>query len=191
MSLPNHKNLLCEYLNPTFIETGTSKGSALKAAIEAGFERLMSVDTDPCLVANTKARLPQADIVCGDSAAMLPSMIEQAGDRRITFWLDAHSHQISPLRAELDVIRRHRNGKDTILIDDVRLFACCYGFTVCDIVAALKGINADYRMMLLDGYVPGDILAAVPPDMEYVEREDKRRRRMPLRWRTGGGSAPQ
>lgn len=185
MSLPSHKNLLREFPNPVFIETGTLNGDGLKAAASAGFEVLMSVDINPKVVADVRSMIPRAAIFCGDSPAVLPSMIQHAGTRPITFWLDAHPPTTSPLMAELDAIKAHRNGQDTILIDDVRLFSICFGFTVCDVVAKLKNINSNYTMLLVDGYVPGDILAAIPPmrPSDNVEHYNRSGKRIPLRWR--------
>mmetsp|Transcript_5009 Transcript_5009/g.14645 ORF Transcript_5009/g.14645 Transcript_5009/m.14645 type:complete len:216 (+) Transcript_5009:54-701(+) len=79
-----------------------------------------------------------------------------------------------PLLEELDAISRHPLARrHTILIDDRRCLqpgwqhptqAWWRGLSEDAVLGKLREINPDFQISFADGLVPGDIIAAVPPE---------------------------
>ncbi len=108
-----------------FIETGTYKGDGITLAVLAGFTEIHSIDIEDQLPLNYQHGLKDIHRYIGDSPKVLDELLPRLKDKKIMFWLDAHSQMFEgeeenyPLLRELQVIRKHREDKrDVILIDD-------------------------------------------------------------------------
>ena len=122
-------------------ETGTFRGGGVEAALEAGFERVYSIEIIVELFHLNRERFHGDDrihLLHGQSAAQLDRVLPSI-DANIFFWLDAHypgaDHGLReyddepdealrcPLESELEVIRKHRSGRpDVLLLDDLRMY---------------------------------------------------------------------
>jgi hypothetical protein len=101
-----------KYPNPVFIETGSFTGDGIQAAIDAGFQTIISIELSDHFYNMCKNRFrenPNVHIIKGDSFKVLPDIIKNI-DSRITFWLDGHfsgdhtakGNKISPIIEELE-----------------------------------------------------------------------------------------
>jgi hypothetical protein len=170
--------MLRRYPNPVFIETGTYLGEGIDAAVEAGFERIFSIELGESLFVEASKKFSgnkKVSIIRGDSSKSLEPLISTI-TTTITFWLDAHcslgntakGDKMCPLIEELAVISKHPIKKHTILVDDRHLLGSQYMEpTEEDVVRALKDINPSYRISYEDGAVKQDIIVA---QIEEVNR---------------------
>lgn len=178
MSMHPTRNLFKEFPNPYFVETGTYNGDAIQLAIDAGFERIISMDVDPksrayCIkrfkLAEWDNKLPGLRVVTADSAIDLRALIKNC-EQPITFWLDAHwlmwentdpGPNPFPLIDELRQIMSHPIKTHTIIIDDMRLMQkdIC-GFDKEIILEWLKKININYKFTFFANPMINDILVA-------------------------------
>jgi len=172
--MPIDAKTLLHFPNAVFVETGTYRGEGIAAALDAGYERIISIEAHPQLWKEAHARyadLAQVTVIHGDSNQELSKAI--AGiDKPITFWLDAHGyggdgsvHLDCPLASELEAIRNHPLHHHTILIDDVHLLGRSYMRNVTEdsVIKALLDINPNYMLMQICS--PSErwrILAAIP-----------------------------
>lgn len=170
MSLP--MDLLQQFINPVFVETGTFDGRTVQQALDAGFRDVRSVEYNRELYSESMARFisnGRVKLWHGDSVDMLPYMLN---DLRapVTFWLDAHAqgpdtgqpHEC-PLIEELKIISRHQLKNHVIMIDDRRLMGCGFWSNVCesDVVWHMRYINPRYKIEYRDSLVArGDIIVA-------------------------------
>jgi hypothetical protein len=156
-----------EFLNYYFVETGTYSGEGVKKALEAGFSKIRSIESEHFYFTHAQKRFansPNVKIYQGDSSKDLWNVIKRIR-KPITFWLDAH---ISPPRAdggkncplieELEQIKRHPIKSHIILIDDMH---CCgtadFDFlTKEDLIQKLLEINPDYKIGYVDGGDQGE-----------------------------------
>jgi hypothetical protein len=162
-----------DYINPVFFETGSYAGDGIAAAIEAGFESIMSMEVNPPNYNECCDRFMNNDNVylfLGDSCKDLWDIISHI-KCNITFWLDAHySGEGSPkglvkypLLYELNQIRQHPIKTHTIIIDDMR---CWRGFNPdrdhddLNIIDTIMAINPDYKIRYVDGTEKDDVLIA-------------------------------
>lgn len=179
------------YKTEAFVETGTYQGASVIEAMKAGFKDIYSVELSPKLheIArdNIQAHLNVAPgtgvlLYCGESIAALPQICEKLRGKRATFWLDAHIHwfedgtvsggaKTCPLLEELDIIGAAMRGSvlPVILIDDVRCIRNKadwngHDVTVDLVFQKILSIDPGYSFSFLNGYVPNDVIAAVPPD---------------------------
>lgn len=142
--------------NDVYIETGLKTGNSLIKAIKAGFRECYSIELDngyceaarehPIIGPATKTG--QATLIEGESGAELPKLLSLLPDRRIVFFLDAHSGRGGPLRQELDAIMEHTRRDHTILIDDVRhwkRYKCDFGA----VLSELLNHNPDWQPSLV------------------------------------------
>lgn len=158
--------IFAQCLSPYFIETGSYFGSGIYAAINAGFENIISIELskvhyDFCekkFWNNSKVKL-----IHGDSGLILSNVIANVNDQ-ITFWLDGHhsgSNTASgcepvPLIKELEQIKNHHIKKHIILIDDLRLLRnkdaewSYLDYDETDLISFLKTINKDYQISYQD-----------------------------------------
>ncbi len=136
---------LDEFINnfalQTFVETGTARGDSLAYAAERPeFLHLLSCEIEPLLAAGACCRFnedPRVLIQRGDSGLFM-QMVANSELPPAFFWLDAHYPGAGfglkgyedampetirlPLGRELEHIRKHRAGRDVILIDDLRIY---------------------------------------------------------------------
>jgi len=180
MSLPPNKNLLAEYSNRWFVETGSYRGDAIDLALSAGFSQVRSMDIDPENIKFCRNRfdlfrhpMPWIQLYLGDSAEDLWSMIQDICEP-ITFWLDSHSQLLEgesdlgcpfPLLKELQQIAMHPIKTHTIIIDDLLILTHpdVTGWEKVDIINAIKQINPAYQFKLVANPVKNNLLVC------YVE----------------------
>jgi hypothetical protein len=130
---PDYKRALLLYYArrfglTTFVETGTFQGDTL-ATVRPYFDRLFSIELAPQLYAAAFARFHECaeiNLICGDSARMLPWLLSTAPPARTLFWLDAHCSggftagtNPTPLAAELEAILLS-GWPAVVLVDDLQ-----------------------------------------------------------------------
>jgi len=148
-----------------FVETGTNKGDGIQRALDAGFEKVLSVEADQDLFIQSRERFfkdGRVKIWFGKSYGTLLEMLTRVNERCV-FWLDAHPsgpgtaghinlmqgdtnwHQDSIIKKELAVITQHRNDH-IVLIDDMQgLDKYSQGYI--DIMLA---VNPEYKFEFFD-----------------------------------------
>ena len=113
-----------------FVETGTYKGDMVNA-VKNVFKEFHSIELDHLLFAKAGERFIKDKNIFlhrGDSAELLPEILGNINEP-ILFWLDGHysggitakGDVITPIVKELSILSK-RTQKDSILIDDARLF---------------------------------------------------------------------
>lgn len=158
-----------KYLNPVFLETGSHTGDGIQQALDAGFEKVYSVELSVALHEQCCNRFKgnyNVVMYLGDSHQLLDSILQHIR-KPVTFWLDAHysgegsvmGQYYSPLLQELEAIRHHTIHTHTILIDDVRLWHN-WGLSIEGVKDKLLEINPDYKFVFEDGFIRNDILVA-------------------------------
>lgn len=158
------------HYSKTFIETGTNKGDGIKRALDAGFEKILSVEADQDLFILSRERFKRDNRVkiwLGKSYGALPEMLARIKERCV-FWLDAHPsgpgtaghlqlmqgntvwHQDSIIKKELSVITQHRNDH-IVLIDD------CQGLDkyTRGYIDTMLNVNPAYRWEFFDEQLGG------------------------------------
>jgi hypothetical protein len=113
----------------TFVETGTFQGENIRK-LEPYFDILYTIEIDPKLHAEAKARHPSVKIryVLGDSSVELRKISKEIQQPAL-FYLDAHfsgegtgrGSKDVPLIEEMEILGK-RNHPDCIIVDDLRLF---------------------------------------------------------------------
>ncbi len=153
--MPANSEFFAKFPNRTFIETGSCAGEGIKAALDAGFQSVLSVELGEKLYHRTCERFRGDDrvqLVHGYSRDFL-AMVLPIIDHPCTFWLDAHDSggdtvkgdDDPPIWNELKKIAEHSIKSHTILIDDIA------GWPMDQLYAALREINPDYRFSICDG----------------------------------------
>jgi hypothetical protein len=137
-NLPKIKS---DYKVPCFFETGTWKGDAVQYALDAGFEKIISVEIIPELAQEAAKRfsqIPGVKIITGDSVSVMQKELPVLKFNCV-FWLDAHfpgadagiykyDEEIDedlrlPLESEIKTISASRRGyRDIIIVDDLRIY---------------------------------------------------------------------
>ena len=132
---------LSTYHLQTFVETGTARGDSLAYAAERQeFSQLLSCEIEPLLAAGACCRFneDQRVQIMRMESGLFMQMVARADLAPCFFWLDAHYPGAGfglkgyedampetirlPLGRELEQIRKHRAGRDVILIDDLRIY---------------------------------------------------------------------
>lgn len=171
--MPSKKENFAKYPNPYFIETGSFLGDGIRQALDAGFDKIVSIELSDKYHQICEFKFQNnnnVEILKGDSYKILPSVINKINDK-ITFWLDGHyscedtalGDHWSPLIQELDVIKSHHIKDHVIMIDDMRCWELpnpVHGFFKDDIINKLLEINPDYKFTYEDGIEKNDILVA-------------------------------
>jgi hypothetical protein len=128
------------------VESGTYLGETVNAMLKE-FPRIISIELDQTLfelaVKRFRSRTHQVTILQGDSAAVLPRVVEELADPAL-FWLDGHysggitaqGKKVSPVVEELQTILAS-NLPHVILIDDARLFGTDPGYPSLEEVESL------------------------------------------------------
>ena len=78
--------------NKIFIETGSLIGDGIQRALDAGYEKVISIECHPGYYETSKERFKDNDkveVILGDSSKDLYDIIKDIKEP-ITFWLDAH-----------------------------------------------------------------------------------------------------
>lgn len=141
----------------TFVETGSFMGDGIQAAIDAGFQDILSIELAPFhydLCLNRFKEEKRVNIRMGDSGVLLVEVARNL-EQKAVFWLDGHYSgggtakgiDISPLMRELDAIKHSPRKDHTILIDDTQFYTRAEGgtgFDIGDIVRKLYEVNDRY-----------------------------------------------
>lgn len=174
--MPSSFDIFCQYLSPVFVETGSYMGDGIQQALNAGFNKVISIELSDKYHAHCQQRFmgdSRVTLVKGDSAFVLYESIKEVDDK-ITFWLDGHHScgdtalgaHWAPLIQELDQIKKHHRNDHIILIDDMRCWQepnPVHGFYEPDILKKLKDIREDYNLKKIDSSIEiNDILAVTP-----------------------------
>ena len=169
-------NVLSKYKrNSVFVETGSYKGSGIQVALDAGFEKVISIEIHAGYHEICKTRFAneiasgKVELHLGDCLDTLKQIIPNL-NHPATFWLDAHidwecgvsGKTPSPLIFELALLQNIAPVKNhTILIDDMRVFRTKIGWGVYnpvgqdEIEEAIRKINPSYVI----GYEPNTVQA--------------------------------
>jgi hypothetical protein len=178
---------LLKYWNPIFIETGTSHGDTVRAALAAQFREIYSIELKEELYNECKYKFEKwikkgkVKLFLGDSSTYLPKILEEV-NQSATFWLDAHYSSGNtargpvdvPLMMELDAISRHYLKSHTILIDDVRLFGSnesedWTNVNIDSVIKILRKINPHYSIFYEKGFCENDVLVAEIPKFRLLK----------------------
>lgn len=181
MLLPNEEiikmsELFCTHKNGTniFIETGTSEGRGIDAAILAGFTEIFSVEVKKPLFDKNVFKYrhrKNIHLFNGTSERFLTHIIGKL-NCQLFFWLDAHDSKCSkiskcPILEEIKIIGKSIIKNHTLLIDDVRIFKdykvndLYGGISFDQVQEAVLKINPNYVILFdnSDIYV-NDVLIA-------------------------------
>ena len=162
-----------DYLNPFFVETGSYCGDGIQAALDSGFEHIISIEVNEYNYNECVKRFknnPKVKLIHGDSALILGDVIKNI-DAPITFWLDAHYSTLeseiglvkNPLLYELNHIYQHTKRYPIIIIDDVRLLKGISpdrDFELINVIQAIRRNSFDYNINYVNGFQEEDILIA-------------------------------
>jgi hypothetical protein len=160
--MPAYSNLFKKYLHRIFIETGSYQGDGIQMALDAGYEKVYSIELAEALFLQCSERFQDnlnVRVIFGDSANELPKLLKDI-DEPVTFWLDGHwswgetarGETDSPLIKELEAIREHHIKTHTIMIDDLRCWTLKeQGFNVKSLMNIALTINPAYRFTIEDG----------------------------------------
>lgn len=182
MSLPPNKNLLAEYKNPIYVETGVWRGDSLQQAINAKFETIHALDIDSKCLDFCSKRFDMTTVYrahndlrlyCGDSAEQLFYVLNYV-NKPATIFLDSHWQMFEgtepgenpfPLLDELAQIAAHSlRDRFTIIIDDMLIMQKdIVGYDRKDIMDTLLGINPKFEFKQIANPVINGILVAHPP----------------------------
>lgn len=171
--MPSNTENFKMYPNPIFIETGSFMGDGIQQALDAGFNRIISIELAEKYYNISTDRFkgdPRVKVIFGDSYKVLPEILKEI-DEPVTFWLDGHhscgdtalGDYWAPLMKELEAIENHHIKNHTILIDDMRCWKEpneVHGFYEKDIMDKLRKINPKYTTKFINGVEENDILAA-------------------------------
>lgn len=144
------------------IETGCLYGDGIQAALDAGFEHVISIELSSECVKRARRRFHDrpVTIIEGDTLQRLPAVLTMI-EEPLTLWLDAHPEDSSPILSELALIEQHSVKRHTLLIDDRRMMGKEWGSVTEELVYdAIRKINEQYVITLADGFVPDDIVVA-------------------------------
>lgn len=154
-----------------FVETGTLHGDGVQVALNAGYNKIISIEiTDKFYNYGTQRFISNSNvkIVKGDSALVLGDIIKDINEP-ITFWLDGHycggdtgyKGKEYPLLLELGHILKHPIKTHNLLIDDIRIWKNYSNSLNMELVIkAIRSINSNYTLSFLDGIDRNDILMA-------------------------------
>jgi hypothetical protein len=133
---------LNEFKCVSFVETGTGKGTGIQYALQHPFKSLYSIEYISDLYEECKEKFTDSRLTLlnTDSLTGLESILEELGEGRCLFWLDAHfpgadfhfnSYDYlsdepklhKPLKYEVELIASKRpNSKDVFIIDDLQIY---------------------------------------------------------------------
>ena len=171
--MTTNANVLKKYMNPFFVETGTSIGDGVALALHSGFNNIYSIELYEEYYKQAVERFKgdnRVRLFKGDCMDVLPTIIPLINGPA-TFWLDAHVNgkkspawgkKGCPILEEIDIIMKNHLFNKTIMIDDMRLFrglgrnlwGC---ITDKDILTAFSKYG-DFKIGYEDGYKKEDIM---------------------------------
>jgi hypothetical protein len=168
-----------KYKNNILVESGTHQGDGVQDALNCGFKSVITFEISKPLLQKSRDRFKyNLNVKIIDDSSV--NMFEYIKDIKepVTFWLDGHwsgsettyKDDHCPILKELDAIAKHPIKTHTIMVDDVRLFGTTPGVapnpnslefrhvTLQQIIAKVKTINPNYKIMFEDGYSSNDIM---------------------------------
>lgn len=168
--------VFAKYPNAYFIETGSLLGDGIQMALDAGFQKVYSIELAPHYYEKCRERFAGNSnvlVFLGDSTYVLPELMKHI-HAPATFWLDGHyswgissgkGELNSPILAELESIRQSAIKTHTILIDDIRLLGTEHFdyVTLDQLIIKLLEINPNYTITFENGYIENDVLVAYIP----------------------------
>jgi len=167
MSLPPNYNLLKQYPNPNYVETGIWYGDSLQQAIDAGFEHVYGIDSASGCIEHCRNRFGDRvalyHMYSHDALPMLPL------SEGTTFMLDAHWQFIEgtqpgphpfPLLDELKAISDRRHPDDVVIIDDWHIFyEDRVGYSKADVKCALLTAGFSKITFVANPVISGILIA--------------------------------
>ena len=180
MSLPPNKNILKEFPNQVYVETGIWRGDSIQQAVEAGFEMIIGFDNDMESIKFCKNRFDlfnvnahHIELYETNTAYGMWGTI-QFIDKPMTIYLDAHWQMLEgtergedpfPLLDEISQIANHPIKTHTIIVDDLLYLTHpdITGWTRAQIVAQISAINPNYQFSLIANPVINNMLVAWIP----------------------------
>lgn len=156
-----------------FFESGTNEGDSVATAIEAGFEKIISVELEEDIFLRARARFAnfsQVTILHGLTTQMLEVYLP-ALQEKVLFFLDGHpdaTNSMTPIMDEIDLIRNHPYP-DLIMGDDARLMgkAKWESATVEEIYRHVLLKSPNYGMILEpNGHDPHDLMVFYPREQK-------------------------
>lgn len=155
-------NIFKLYPNEIFIETGTLDGIGVDMAIEAGFEKIYSIEASYPIYERNRIKFMEqrhVSIILGRSEIELPKLVSTLV-KPATLWLDAHGSwevpmlpdsSMCPLREELAGLMDAPCKQHTILVDDVDAFKAL-GVSVEMLTEMILKINPEYKIEIVDNH---------------------------------------
>jgi hypothetical protein len=152
----------------TLVETGTYFGQMVDA-VRPEFDRVHTVEVDEALFAAAQrrfARVPSVTLHRGDSAEVLPRVLEELTGPAL-FWLDGHfsggvtskGAKDTPIVEEVTAILKHAERRHVILVDDARCFGADRDYpSLEDFRALVHGLRPELHVE-----VEHDIIRITPP----------------------------
>lgn len=110
-----------------FFETGTHLGDSVQDALDLGFKRIISIESNKEFFNKCTERFQPLDVweqvklFYGRSEDNIETLINEWVTDRALFWLDAHETG-SPYRVEIETILNHPINNHVIIIDDINKF---------------------------------------------------------------------
>jgi hypothetical protein len=145
-----------------FIETGTFLGNTAMRC-SGDFEKVITIELDSKLFQQAKAYLARRrNVICleGDALNILPSVLEQAEVGDALVFLDghfsggvtAHGELAEPACEEIEVLAKHRDKINAVVVDDFRCFGRDRGWpkrsTLLETIEDSFGDDFDYTVHL-------------------------------------------
>jgi hypothetical protein len=158
--MPSTLNLFKNNITNTLIETGSYIGEGIQNAINAGFNKIISIELSDKYFNICNNKYKNNDIVTilrGTSEDRLKEAIDLA-EGKITYWLDGHwsggdtakgKHNV-PILQELKQIKDSGRKEDIILIDDLEQILE-EGISEEKLKKTLTSINTNYIFTKVKG----------------------------------------
>lgn len=153
---------LVKFPNRVFVETGSYIGDGIKAALNAGFEEVYSVDISPAQY-NYCVDLFKDDkrvhLYLEDCGTWLDKILNQINEP-CTIYLDANGWKDEtehPFDSSIEALVRHGRKDHTILVDDINHGHLPFeevqrAITNSNVAKQLYRINADYPIYVINSH---------------------------------------
>ena len=162
-----------------FVETGTSHGGGVKAALEVGFTRVVSIEPvteyyEECFEKfRKKIKQKKVKLIHGASEDHLAAAISCI-DSPIVYWLDGHLQSIDsdashcPLAEEVKAILDKKIGdSDVVMVDDIRMLKRQRAWqghqvNIRNVLGELVLAAPNHMSLFLRGYQQADVFVLMP-----------------------------
>ena len=146
-----------------FVETGTYRGKMV-FAMRPYFSRIVTIELASELAQKAKqlfAEHPQIEVLHGDSADLLPSVLKGL-DEPALFWLDGHfsggetgkGDKLTPILEELSAVLSHDVSGHVIAIDDALCFTGADDYpTIDELREFVAAQAASYQVEVEDNII--------------------------------------